>query len=158
LLNAPTATRFDDVGFGLRLAGSLITMKTVPGEVQGDQASQARSEALHFRVATATAGAHHAAMERDPMRLLAMRAQQGSVEHRAEFIERLDEMRGNARVAWLRHARDIGQSWLLEPLTRLLDDREPILDIACCGPTRVLRTCDVATSVIASITGRQFSF
>jgi len=93
--------------------------------------------------------------------LVAALARLGEKEAQEEFVRKLHASKERSRLHWIEHARYVHAPWLLKPLAPLLDDKEVLVrhgqDLK---PDRqiALRTCDLVVNLVASISGRKFSF
>lgn len=89
-------------------------------------------------------------------------AKLGDVPSEHQFLDALDEARGQTLKRYLDHAEYIAQPWLLPGLARLLNNPEPLVFIGSfhvSGPgPDYLRVCDLAVDLIAKISNARFSF
>ncbi len=93
--------------------------------------------------------------------ILVALAKLGEGEARRVFRERLLSSRGLERKAWLDYCEYIDQPWLLEPLSKVLDDPTPVLRVGVdARPDLIesLRSCDLALNLIAHLANARFSF
>jgi hypothetical protein len=80
---------------------------------------------------------------------------------REEFVKRLHASAGRERFRYLGHVRYLHAAWVLKPLLPLLDDKEAQINLnvdGMPGPRKDVRTCDLAVTITAEISGRKFSF
>jgi HEAT repeat protein len=85
----------------------------------------------------------------------------GDKPSQEEFVKRLHASRGRERRRFLDHAKYISAPWLLKPLLPVLDDPENQIHLnvdGMGGPEKNLRSCDLAATLAARISGRKFSF
>lgn len=76
-----------------------------------------------------------------------------------EFVRRLQSP--DRRARYLEYCEYIHAPWLMKPLLPILDDKSPMVRVAVdARPDLIqsLRACDIAVNLIASISGRKFSF
>ena len=77
------------------------------------------------------------------------------------FVKRLHASAGRERFRYLGHVRYLHAPWVLKPLLPLLDDQEPQINLnvdGMPGPKKDVRTCDLAVTIAAEISGRKLSF
>jgi HEAT repeat protein len=88
-------------------------------------------------------------------------AKLGDKPSQEAFVSRLQASQGRERRRILGHARYIGAAWLLKPLLPLLDDPEPQINLnvdGMPGPQKDVRSCDLAATLAAKLSGKKFSF
>jgi hypothetical protein len=93
--------------------------------------------------------------------LLVALAKQGDVAAQKEFSERLVSSSGQKRREYLEYCEYIGAPWFLKSLIPLLSDKEEMIFIGLDSQPQLpqyLRACDVVVELVASITGKKFSF
>lgn len=102
--------------------------------------------------------------EKDPIvmeGLLVALAKQGDAAAQKDFCERLVSSSGQKRREYLDYCEYIGASWLLKSLSLLLSDKEEMIFIGLDSQPQLpqyLRACDIVVELVASITGKNFSF
>jgi hypothetical protein len=92
--------------------------------------------------------------------LLAAVARMGDAEARKEFTVRLTSARGYESPPWIDRAVYQEDPWVLEPLSRLLDQTERATELTPddSSDLRPLRTCDLAANAILRLTRARVAF
>jgi hypothetical protein len=88
-------------------------------------------------------------------------AKLGDLEAQKEFGERLISSSGQERRKYLEYCEYISAPWLLNMLAPLLSDKEEVVFIGLDDQPQFpnyLRACDMVVELVASITGKEFSF